>query len=243
MHKYFYVLAVLLVCFGCKTASIQQSAHNITTQQVTLGCIGEGSTNLLPTSFKMVAQPNYNNSIKIQSTAIAFNKPLYKTYVKAKEIQSTKKVEQVHDSIIPSLSFLELHIADNVSLITALNSSENEDLENYLSLNSTTDIVTDISIKLDEDIMKSIRVADAIFLEKVALKTYALQLYKDGNKTEVVHFNEGVVFAYKTSNFCWQENDRKRLTIVGLVDDYNACPNKTYRVAKRAKKKLNLYKL
>ena len=82
-----------------------------------------------------------------------------------------------------------------------------------------------------------------MFLVENGLKMYALQLYKNGDKTDMIRFNEGVVFTFKTASCCWQENKRYQLNIVDIVEDFNACPNKTYSSANRAKKKVNYFKL
>ena len=60
-------------------------------------------------------------------------------------------------------------------------------------------------------------------------------------KTETIPFNKGVIFQYKTSHCCWQEDKRHRLNIVDLVSKFKNCPNKTYRNSNRAKKRDKLF--
>ena len=96
---------------------------------------------------------------------------------------------------------------------------------------------------LDKNRLDELLNADEVFLEATGVKSYALKTYKKGQLQTVLTFNEGVVFAYQASNFCWEENDKYQLEIVDIVETSDKCPNKTYRSAKRAKKKINYYKL
>lgn len=241
MYKFCLGFCLIMVLNSCKTINIQQSVHHTTTQQITLGGVGEVHNTLIPSGFNGVAIPNYNIPIKIQASILSFNKQTYKAYLNALGLQKDKEI--VSDSIISSLKFVELHIADKVALIEAFNIPENKPLKEYFGFNSSANVVTDVSIKLNENDIKRLKESDAQFLEEIGLKTYGLQLYINGKKADVINLNKAVIFAYKTAQCCWQENNKHQINIVDLVGAYTNCPNKTYRSANRAKKKINYYKI
>ena len=85
--------------------------------------------------------------------------------------------------------------------------------------------------------------AETLFLIQNGTKDYALQLQTGNKITKTIIFSNSVVFAYRTSSACWQEDTKKLVKIVDLVNGYRACPDNTYHSAKRAKKKINYFKL
>ena len=84
--------------------------------------------------------------------------------------------------------------------------------------------------------------AEEVFLESSGLKNYSLNLYANGQKQHVIQFNEGVIFAYQTSNCCWKQNDKYQLEIIDLVETNDKCPSNSFRSSNRANKKINYYK-
>ncbi len=225
---------------SCKTIDIRQDSQTHTTQQVTLGGIGsDKKETLLHKAFNNTAIPDYTEPLKVTVKLVPFNKQTHKAFIKAAGLQSaTVKIKYI-DSVAHKPRYVKLQIADKVAVIDALNSTENKSVKNYLSNSNHTAILTGLSIALSPKDLDVITHADAVFLVEKGLKTYALQLYKNNTKTQVISFNQGVVFAYKESYCCWQENKKHQLDIVDLVSAANRCPKKTYRSAKRANKKLN----
>lgn len=229
--------------FSCKTVSIQQSTQHVTTKQVVLGSIGSHNNIVLQTKFSNTAIANYKNPIKLTVSVVPFTKQTYKAFVNANKSQAKQLSINYTDSLTVKPVFVQLQIEDKVSLLNELNNVNNYTIKDYLSHNPNTNIITQMSLALNNTDIEAIQQADAIFLAQSILKTYALQLYKDDKPAQTIKFNNGVVFAYKTSNCCWQEDSKYKLQIVDLVDIYNTCPNKTYRSAQRAKKKINYFKL
>ncbi|GAA3614564.1 hypothetical protein Q4Q39_02660 [Flavivirga amylovorans] len=237
-------LSISITCFivSCKTISLQ-SYQTKTTQQITVGSIGTDKDFLLQQEFNSAAVPKYVEPIKLAVSIKPFTKQTFKNFTKAKALQSAKVKINYIDSIANKPKYIELQIADKVSIINAFNRKDNEDIKNYLSHNQNTNVVISISMALNENDLNNVTKANAVFLVEDIRKTYALQLYEANKKTGTIVFNDGIVFGYKTANCCWQENNKYQLNIVDLVTTFNSCPNNTYRYSKRAKKKINYYKL
>ncbi|GAA3647282.1 hypothetical protein [Flavivirga jejuensis] len=239
-----FIIIFCVICFitSCKTINISQESQTNTSQQVSLGTIGSNKDFLLQNKFNSAAIPTYKAPIKLSINIVSFNKQTHKAFIKAKALQAANVTINYIDTIPNKPKYVKLQIADKVAIIKALNSEENNGVKDYLSHNTYANVLTSISLALNKDKLKDVTKADAAFLIEKRPKTYTLQLYKNATKTEI-SLNQGVVFAYKSSNCCWQENKKYRLNIVDLVSEFNSCPNKTYRSAKRARKKINYYKL
>jgi len=237
------VFSIILLFSSCNTINLYETSQANTTQPVYLGSIGSEKDFFLQKGFNSSAIPSYKNPIKLSVVTKPFNKQTYKAFTKAKGLQSADINIHYVDSIPNRPKYIQLNIADKVAVINSLNSLENKDVKDYLSLQTYANVLTGISLALNQKDTENITNADAVFLIENGLKTYGLLLYKDKIKTGIISFNQGVVFAYETSNCCWQESKRHQINIVDLVDAYINCPKGTYRSAKRAKKPINYYKL
>lgn len=227
------------------TSSITLYAQHIplkkTTQQIALGSIGVDKGLILQSGFNSAALPTYREPIKVSVLAVPFTKSKYRAFVKANLLQAAKVNVSEADSISAQLMFVRINIADNMPLLYALNQSENADVKTYLKNNKDSNILTSISIAFNQDDFVAIISADAVFLEETSMKTYGLQLYKDGQKEQLLKFNQGTIFAYGTSGFCWQENQRRQLEIVDLVSGTRGCPSNTSKSANKVKEKVKLF--
>lgn len=243
MSKYFFLYTIVWFFMGCKGTLITNEKQNITEQQVSLGSIGLEKDFMLQNEFVNTAFPCYKNSIKLAIKVKPFKKQTFKSFTKAKDFQTAGVTINYIDSLDVKPKYVQIDIADKVSFINELNNHYNSGVKSYLKLNKHTNILTSVSLALNQKDIENITSAKAIFLVESGLKSYALKLYKNDTNTEIIQFNQGVVFAYKTSNCCWQENSKHKLNIVDLVSEFNDCPFKTYRSSKRAKQKVNYYKL
>ncbi len=238
------VCCVFICLMSCKTIVFNQVTQTKTTKQVVLGSIGSEKEFLLQKGFNNSAVPNYKTPIKLSIIAKPFTKQTYKTFTKAKALQSADIKINYIDSIPNKPKYIQLQIADKVAVLTALNSEENNAVKAYLSLNTYAQVLTNMSLVFNQKDIESINKADAVFLVENGLKTYALQLYRDKVKTQTISFINSIVFEYQVLNCCWQENKKHQLDIVDLVSKYTNCPKNTYRSSKRAEKKItNYYKL
>ncbi len=242
MSRYFLIIVLFTVTItGCKTSSIFQESQTNTVQQVPLGSVGLEKDFILQRGFNNSAIPKYEAPIKLSVFIKPFTKQIHKSFLKAKVSQSANVRVNYIDSLEVKPKFIQFKIADKIALIEALNSATNKGVRNYLSHNKTANVVSSISMAFNKQHLELIQQADAVFLVESGIKNYALQLYKEGKKTDRIQFNKGIVFAYKASNCCWQENNRHQIDIVDLVSEFNSCPNKTYRNSERAKKETKLF--
>ena len=240
MVKYYLLfVSFMLLLMGCKSATLHHVTQTTTTQQIMLGSVGLDKDFVLQTSFNSAAIPTYKEPVKLSVLSLPFNKQLHKRFLKAKASQSTQVNINYIDSLEVKPKYLQLKIADKVTVIEALNNDSNQGIKNYLGHDKTANIITGISIAFNTQDLELIQQADAVFLIEKGLKNYALQLYKEHVKIETLWFSKGVVFAFETAHCCWQENNRHKLDIVDFVSDFNNCPNKTYRNTERAKKDKN----
>lgn len=243
MKSFFSICFLGLLLFSCKTVSVQQTLQSKTTNPVTLGSIGLHRDFVLLTDYQNTAIPEYKEPVKLSVSMNAFEKATYKAFENANALQSQKVAVTYIYSLPNKPHFLHLKIADKVAILNALNDKQNMDVKNYLTNKYDAKVVSSISIVFSDTQMQTILNADNVFLTQNGRKSYELQLYKANTLLQSISFNEGVVFGYNTSGFCWQENDKHKLQLVDIVDGNRSCGPKTYKSAKTAKKNVNYYKL
>lgn len=232
--------SLIICCYSCKSISVNNESQKTTTQNIQLGTIGEQKDFILEQDYNHIALPKYKNLIKVNIIKNSFNKSTYKAFKKAEILQNVSVAIEYVDSSKVKPSFIKLEIADRLPIINSLNN--NNDIFEYLKNKSASHIITSLSIAFDIDILQSIQNSDEAYLADSGIDGYVLVLFKDEIEQRIIKFMEGVVFAYQASNFCWQEDDRRQLNIVDIVESTDKCPSNTYRSAKRAKKKINYYK-
>lgn len=238
----------ILVCFtliltmACKTLSVQNKHYQTTTQKVVLGSIGTDETFVLEKTYGQIGIPNYTYPIKVQMTPLSFTKTTFKTYNEALKFQPIPLDLKYIDSLPTKPKFLNIETVDKVGLINLLNDKSNVDIKNYLLNQTTSHVVTNISVVFNESDMNDLQKAEEVFISQIGLKTVGLELYTNGKVTRTINFNDGVVFAYRAASICWKENDKHQLEIVDLVEGDTGCPRQTYSSANRAKKKLDYFK-
>ena len=238
-----FSLIIMLFLNSCKTVSVNQESQKITKTPVILSSIGLEKDNVIQSGFGNTAIPEYSKPIRVMATSVAFNNKTHKAYVEAAKNQQKPANIAYVDSLPNKPRFISLRIADHVNLISELNAKHNNNVKEYLTNKDNAIVVTNISMVLTPQETADITNAETIFLAQNGTKDYALQLQTSNKTTKTVTFNSGVVFAYRTSSACWQEDSKYKLNIVDLVDGYRSCPDKTYRSAKRAKKRVNYFKL
>ena len=236
------LLVLMLLLLHCKSLSISKETHTKTSQSLEIGAIGEDKIFLLEEDYNSTALPIYNNPIKINISVLNFNNSSYKAFSKANNSRTVPLQITFVDSLSEKPKFLKLEIADRVTVLNALKDPSNKDIKEYILNKKNAHIISAISLVLDDTKMKSTTDADTVFLEQDGEKNYIINAYKNSQLVSSIHFNEGVVFAYQASNFCWQENSKHQLNIVDIVESTDKCPNNSYRSAKRAKKKIDYFK-
>ncbi|NRR91371.1 hypothetical protein HSX10_07325 [Winogradskyella undariae] len=245
MRKLLFISPILLLFlfYSCHTIYIGEESQKTIKQNLQLGTVGEYKGFLLEQDYNHTAIPKYKNPIKVQINFEYFNKASIKAFNKAK-LSQTKKVRiNYMDSMVNKPRYIKLEIADRVSVLNALNAKENIALFQFLKTNNTADIVTSVSMALNESDLTAIENADEVFLERAGKKSYALKTYINNEEQKTVLFSHGVVFAYVSSNFCWKQNDKYQLEIIDIVESSDKCTRSTYKSAKKAKKQIDYFKL
>ena len=241
MNKIGFLILFIFLSIGCKTVSIQNELHSETNENIMLGVVGENKQLFLERDYIHTAIPKYNEAVKVQIEVLNFSKHSYKSFLKANATQfKTIEINYV-DSLEQKPQYLKLEIADRVAILNALNNKENLDVFQFLENKKESHLVTSISIALNESDKQAINNADEVFLEMVGKNSYGLKTYINKKPEQTILFNQGVVFAYQTSNFCWKQNDKYKLEIVDLVESNDKCPNKTFKSSRRAIKKIDYY--
>jgi hypothetical protein len=243
MFKHLVILAFASILMSCNSVKINKSYQKTTTQNLLLGTVGEQKEFVLEQDYNQTAIVQYNTPIRINVSLLDFNKTTFRAFEKASKGQSAKLNITYIDSLDSKPKFLSLEIADRVAVLNALNSKENLDVFQYLQNKPNAHLVSNLTVAFNEAVTNAIMNADKVFLEQDGLKNYRLSLYRENKIVETILLNEGVVFAFKTSGFCWKQNSKYQLEIVDIVKGENKCPNKTYKLAKRAHKKVNYFKL
>ena len=233
MFKNFrYALAILTlvsIC-SCSNQIINPTIYN-TTEQLQLGEIGEDNNYVLEKSYSHTAIPSYHKPVRVNVQVQDFKSSSYKAFQKA----AAKQNESTVDSTVTISQYLKLDIADRVAVLNALNGKDNEDVKRYLNNKYDTHLISSITIVFPKQIQDIIMQADEVFLKTHGIKSYALYLYKESVLVDTIPFTDGVVFNYKTSNFCWKETKYAKWDMVDVVDNFERCPKGTYRSPKKDK--------
>ncbi|MGC1633072.1 MAG: hypothetical protein WA749_13255, partial [Gelidibacter sp.] len=146
------------------------------------------------------------------------------------------------DSLANKPHLLNIEPSDKVGLINLLNDASNKEIQMYLQNQNAAHIVTNISMVLNEADMNEVIKANEVFIAQIGIKVIGLKLFNNSALTRTINFNDGVVFAYRTSGICWKENDKYQMKIVDLVESGSGCPKQSYTSSKRAKKKVDYFK-
>ena len=171
MQKSFLLLFSLVsIFYSCKTISIHQPSQIKTTQQVQLGNIGSDKDFLLQKGFNNVAIPNYKAPIKLVITNTSFNKQTYKAFIKANILQSSDLSIHYEDSILKKPTYIQLQIADRVTVVKVFNEKENKRIKDYLSHNTYANVLTGVSIVFNQKEIEAITKSDAVFFRRKWIK-------------------------------------------------------------------------
>ncbi|WP_298535912.1 hypothetical protein [uncultured Algibacter sp.] len=243
MKHTLFTLCLIALLMGCKTTSINKASHETTIQRIPICSIGLDKDVVLQTAHNNVAWPVYNAPIKLVVEVVPFSQQTYKSFLNASAVQFNDIRINYVDSLESKPEFVTLKLIDKIAVLKALNTKENKSVKDYLSLNPSANIVTSVSLAFNEEQLKALKMAESVFLIEHTPKTYALELYSLKNEKQIISFNQGVAFAFKKQNCCWQEDKAHHINIVDFVQTNKNCPNKTYRKAKKAKTKVNIYKL
>lgn len=228
MKSSYFSMLLAFVIFSCTPLKKLSSTE---TQLPSLAAIGKKDKSLLDTNFKQVGEPVFTEKIALSISAIPFNKSKFKTYQNLK----TKKGERVLVSYVDSLpikpKYLQFEIKDKIGLKTLLNGNANDEVRSYLIKDDDCQIVSAISIYIDEMEADMYLRAEGLFLVTDANNMLRIELV-NGTQKQYINLSKNEIFDYDIMGFCWGENIYGKLQIETLNINGN-CPDGTEKNAQK----------
>lgn len=228
MKPTYFLMLLALVAFSCNPLKIAPLAE---TQLPSIAAIGKQDKSLLHTNFKQVGEPNLTKTIALSVRAIPFTKSKFKTYQNIK----AKKGEKVYASYVDSLplkpKYLHFEIKDKIGLKTLLNSADNNEVRSYLTKDVDCQIVSSISLYMDEMEADMYLRAEGLFLVTDTNGMLRMELI-NGKEKQSVKLSKNEIFDYELMGFCWGENVYGKPQIEVLNDNGN-CPQGTEKNAQK----------
>lgn len=233
-------VSMLLACviFSCSPLKKVPSAES---QLPSIAAIGKKNNSLLHTDFKQLGEPQLSKKIALSVSAIPFNTSKFKTYQNLK----AKKGERMYVTYVDSLpikpKYLQFEIKDKIGLKTLLNSAENDEVRSYLTKDSDCQIVSGISIYIDEMEADMYLRAEGLFLVTDTNGTLRIELI-NGKQKQYVNLSKNEIFDYDLMGFCWGENVYGKPQIETLNTGGN-CPEGTEKNAQKLTEQYSFLKL
>ena len=228
MRTYYFSMLLALVLSSC-TAIKQEFSKDISTPS--LGAIGKQDKSVLNTNFKQVGEPVLTDAISVAVKAIPFSKTSFKSYTKTKAQKGEKVYVNYVDSLPIKPKYLQFEIKDKIGLKTAMNQTENLEVRNYVSKDSNCQIVSQISVFIDEMEIAMYTNAQAVFLSTDNNGLLQLELV-NGRQRQKVNLDSNEIFDYKLVGFCWGENNYGKSQIETL--NTGKCPEGKEKSAKKS---------
>lgn len=202
MKTPYFLMFLACTIFSC-TPLKQLSSTEI--QLPSIATIGKQEISLLYTNFKQVGEPTFTKSIAVSVSAIPFTKSKFKNYQNLK----ARKGEKIHVSYVDSLpikpKYLRFEIKDKIGLKTLLNEGENEEVRSYLTKDTKCQIVSSISIYINENEADTYLKAEGLFLVTDTNGMLRMELL-NGKQKQFVSLSKNEIFDYQVMGFCWGEN-------------------------------------
>jgi hypothetical protein len=237
-----FILFLALV-YSCSTVKVDTEHQQKTLHTKILGSISETKTFVLDKDYNTISFPDYGESLKVTAKQIQFTKPTYRAFVEAKALQNNPIEVAYNDSLKVKPMYVQVDLADRIRIIDELKAEPNKSTYQFLKDNNDVEIVNSISFACETSVAKAFKDADKVVLNTSDPKNYDFQLYKTNSPLQTVRFQDIVVFAYQGSKACWKQNDKYQIELIDFVETNDRCPKASYHSAKRAKKRINYYKL
>ena len=141
------------------------------------------------------------------------------------------------DSLDNKPSYIVLEIMDKVRYQEELLSEVNEAIVNYIKIQKDARIVTKLQMTIPLQLLNTIQQAEILFLVNEKEKQYHLELVRNNQIIATIDFNEGEIFGYELSRFCWGVDRRNQIVPNGIVDGNQSCASDSYKSAAKAEKK------
>jgi len=225
--SYFSMLLACIV-FSCSPLKEVVSTE---TQMPSIAAIGKQDKSLLSTDFKQVGEPNLAKAVALTASAIPFTKSKFKTYQNLKAQKGEKVYAKYVDSLPQKPKYLQLGIKDKIGLKTLLNGVENDEVRSYLIKDSDCQIVSSISLYIDEMEADMYLRAEGLFLVTDNNGMLRIELI-NGKQKQYVNLSKNEIFDYEVMGFCWGEN-RYGNPQIETLNAGGKCPEGTEKNAQK----------
>tara|TARA_E500000318_G_scaffold106763_1_gene115146 strand:- start:117 stop:800 length:684 start_codon:yes stop_codon:yes gene_type:complete len=188
-----------------------------------LGTIGVYETYLLGTNYQPKTILSISEPVKVHLEKIKIEQR--QVFIKKDSIQQPKQ-DSTH---------VTLEILDKLRVINEINT--NPTLLSYLMETNQNRLVSQVRITFPESILSQLLAAEEIYLIQNRQKTLSLELRSGNRKTGQVEFSEGTIVSFQTSEFCWGQNERRKIVVFDVVPKGSQCSETSYKSVKIVKKK------
>lgn len=213
---FFFILSLLSSCHSLKhTNQLKKTLPE-------LGTIGVYETYLLGTNYQPKTVLSLSEPVKVHLEQI-----------KIEPRQLFTKKDSLQQSIQDS-THVTLEILDKLRVINEIN--ENPTLLSYLMETNQNRLVSQVRVTFPEPILKQLLTAEEVYLIQNRQKTLSLELRSGNRKTGQVEFSEGTIVNFQTSEFCWGQNERRRVVVFDLVPTGTQCSETSYKSVKKVRK-------
>ncbi len=216
------LILFFILCFVTSCNSLKHTTQ-VKKKHPELGTIGVFKAYLLSTN----SQPK---------TVLSLSEPVkvHLEKIKIKPRQLFTKRDSIQAPIKDSLH-VSLEILDKLNVIQEINLNDN--LLNYLKGTNQNKLVSKIEILFPDAVLNQILAAEEIYLVQNRQKTLSLELRTGNRKTGQVEFSEGTIIRFQTTEFCWGQNQRRKIKVFDLVPSGTNCSTDTYKSVKKVKRK------
>jgi hypothetical protein len=175
------------------------------TQMPSLAALGKKDKALLNSDFKQVGEPIFTKNIALSATAVRFTKSKFKAYQNYKIQKGEKVYVKYVDSLPRKPKYFQFEIKDLIGLKALLNNHENVEVRSYLTKDADCQIVSGISVYMDEMEADMYLRAQGLFLTTDQDGMLQLELI-NGKRKQYVNLPKNDVFDYELIGFCWGKN-------------------------------------
>lgn len=222
-------LSMLLACaiFSCTPLKQATSSQS---QMPSIAVIGKQDKSLLNTNFKQVGQPHLGKAVELSVRAIPFTKSKFKDYQNMRLQKGQQSYVKYVDSLPVKPKYLQFEIKDKIGLKTALNAADNTEVRSYLTKDADCQIVSSISLYMDEMEADMYLRAEGLFLVTDTHGMLRMEVI-NGTQRQYMSPTKNEIFDYEVMGFCWGENAYGKPQIETL--NHGKCPEGTEKNAQK----------
>lgn len=214
---FFFILYLLFSCDSLKHST------QVKKELPELGTIGVYETYLLGANYQPKTVLTLSEPVKVH---------LEKIKIEQRQFFTKRDSLQQHSQ---DSTHVTLEILDKLRVINEINN--NTTLLNYLRETNKNRLVSEVRITFPKPILDQLLAAEEVYLIQNRQKTLSLELRTGNRKTGQVEFSEGTILNFQTSEFCWGQNERRKIEVFDLVPTGAECSSTTYKSVKKVRKK------